>query len=60
MSSHADQTQLINWLKSIKNVKKLFITHGEDTSRSALSAKIGKDLGIKDITLPVLSQEAEF
>lgn len=60
MSSHADQSQLINWFKNIKNVKKLFITHGEDTARSALATKISKDLGLKDITLPVLSQEVEL
>ncbi|KKQ92627.1 MAG: RNA-metabolising metallo-beta-lactamase [Candidatus Woesebacteria bacterium GW2011_GWA2_40_7] len=60
MSSHADQGQLMNWLKHIKDVKKVFITHGEDVSRTALSAKISEDLGIKDIFLPVLNQEIEF
>lgn len=30
MSSHADQRQLLNWVKHIKNVKKIFLTHGED------------------------------
>jgi len=60
MSSHADQGQLMNWISHIKNVKKVFITHGEDTSRAALSAKISGDLGIKDINLPVRNQEIEF
>ena len=55
MSSHADQSQLINWLKEIKDIKKLFLTHGEDSSRNALSDKITEDLGLKDITLPLLS-----
>jgi metallo-beta-lactamase family protein len=58
MSSHADQSQLINWLKNIKNVKKLFLTHGEDIARKALAEKIKEDLGLKDIILPVFSQEA--
>lgn len=60
LSSHADQAQLMSWLKSIQNVKKVFITHGEDVSRNGLSKKISDDLGISDITLPILSQEVEF
>lgn len=60
MSSHADQTQLLTWLKNIKNVKKVFLTHGEDSSRAALSQKISTDLRISDITLPQLNQEVEF
>jgi len=60
MSSHADQQQLINWLTKIKNVKKIFLTHGEDGSRQALGKKITEYLGIKDIVLPVLSQEVEL
>lgn len=57
MSSHADQMQLITWLKHIKNVKKVFLTHGEDSSRETLSKKISEELGIKDIVLPTLNQE---
>jgi metallo-beta-lactamase family protein len=57
MSSHADQKQLLNWLSHIKGVKKVFITHGEDTARSVLAKKISEELGLKDITLPVLNQE---
>ncbi len=60
MSSHADQSQLISWLKVIKGTKKLFLTHGEDASRKALAAKITSDLGLKDIHLPVLSEEIDF
>lgn len=57
MSSHADQQQLIDWLKHIKNVKRLMLTHGEDPSRQALSERITQELGIKDIHLPRLNQE---
>ncbi|HTK03701.1 MAG TPA: MBL fold metallo-hydrolase [Alphaproteobacteria bacterium] len=60
MSSHADQKQLMTWLKHIKNVKKVFLTHGEDGPRTVLSQKISEELGIKDITLPVLNQEIEI
>lgn len=58
MSAHADKKQLMNWLAHIKNVKKIFLTHGEDESRAALSKSISEELGINDIMLPVLNEEA--
>src|SRR5258708_4653004 len=60
MSSHADQGQLISWLSSIKNVKKLFLTHGEDGPRGALAKKISEDLKITDISMPTLNQEVSL
>ena|SRR3990172_8726667 len=57
MSSHADQAQLLKWLKHIKGIKKIFITHGEDAARTSFAKKISEELGIKDVTLPVLNQE---
>lgn len=57
MSSHADQGQLMNWLRHIKGVKKIILTHGEDESRKALSEKINEELKITDITLPHLNEE---
>ncbi len=60
MSSHADQKQLLNWLTHIKNIKKVFLTHGEDGPRGILSQKISEELGVKDISLPTLNQEVQF
>lgn len=60
MSSHADQRQLLNWLAHIKNVKKIFLTHGEDGPRGALAKKISQDLGLSDVVLPVLHQEVDL
>jgi metallo-beta-lactamase family protein len=57
MSSHADQGQLLGWLKPIKGVKKVFLTHGEDGPRAALAKKIEEDLGITDVAMPTLNQE---
>ncbi len=57
MSSHADQAQLLGWLKVIKGVKKVFLTHGEDGPRAVLSEKIKTDLGISDIVMPKLHEE---
>jgi metallo-beta-lactamase family protein len=59
MSSHADENQLLDWLTQIKNVKKVFVTHGENSSRETLSQKITADLGLKNIILPELNQEVD-
>jgi len=60
LSSHADQSQLMTWLKHIKGVKKLILTHGEEESREILSKKITEELGINDIFLPQMNQEISF
>ncbi len=60
LSSHADQGQLMEWLKSINGVKKLILTHGDDHSRIGFKEKVEKDSGISDITLPKLGDEIVF
>lgn len=60
MSSHADQGQLMDWLKHIKGVKKVFLTHGDNDPRKALAEKITQDLGIKDIVMPTMNEEVKF
>jgi len=57
MSSHADQRQLIEWLSRIEGVKKVFLTHGEDPSRSVLAQEITVQLGIQDIVMPKRNEE---
>jgi len=57
MSSHADQTGLLNWLRSMKGVKKVIVTHGEDDARQVFAEKIKKDLGITDVAIPTLNEE---
>ena len=60
MSSHADQSQLMKWLKNIKGVKKLFLTHGDEHSRVGFEEKVKSELGITDVMLPKLGDEVEF
>lgn len=60
LSSHADQPKLLNWFRSIKGVKKVFLVHGEAEQRDALAEKISQDLGIRDIVLPENNQELEL
>ncbi|MBN1165283.1 MAG: MBL fold metallo-hydrolase [Candidatus Krumholzibacteriota bacterium] len=45
-SSHADQVQLIDWLKEIRGVKKVFLVHGEVEQSQALARRIETELGI--------------
>jgi len=47
-SAHADQRQLLEWVKPLKkNLKKLFLVQGEETAAIALQAKLEDELGIK-------------
>jgi metallo-beta-lactamase family protein len=56
MSCHADQKKLLHWLGGIKDVKQVFLTHGEDESRRVLGEKIKEEIGLKDVVLPVMGQ----
>ena len=60
LSSHADQGQLMQWLKAIKGVKKVILTHGDDHSRIGFREKVELELGIKDIVLPKLGEVIEI
>jgi metallo-beta-lactamase family protein len=56
LSSHGDQGQLLDWLRHIKGVKKVFLTHGDDGPRAALATKIGEELGLRDVHRPALRE----
>lgn len=60
MSCHADQKKLLKWIKGIKDVRRVFLTHGEDEARGVLGEKIKEEVGIKDVVIPVLNQTVEF
>jgi len=64
MSSHADQVQLLEWLKAIKGVKKVFLTHGDEHSRIGFKEKILNSLSssfaINDVILPKLGDEVNL
>jgi hypothetical protein len=51
----------MEWLKSIKGVKKLILTHGDDHSRIGFKEKVINDqsfsLAINDVILPKLDEE---
>ena len=52
ISAHADQPKLLSWLSYIQGVTQVFLTHGEDPTRSILEEKIKKDLKISNVVLP--------
>ncbi len=57
MSSHADQKELITWMKQVKNKpEKVFIVHGEPHSADALRVKIKYVLGW-DARIPMFLQK---
>jgi metallo-beta-lactamase family protein len=43
-SVHADSDELIAWLRSIKNPKKVFVVHGEPDSEEALATRLRDEL----------------
>ncbi|OGY57665.1 MAG: hypothetical protein A3C03_01135 [Candidatus Colwellbacteria bacterium RIFCSPHIGHO2_02_FULL_45_17] len=49
-SAHADQPALIDWLRPThRNLKKVFLVHGEEDQMEALAAKIRDDLAVETI-----------
>ncbi len=56
LSAHADSNEIVDWLKGFrKKPQRIFINHGEDTSRNALAYRIQHELGL----YPVLPKENE-
>lgn len=48
LSAHADENDIIKWLKTFTRSPKItFINHGEETSSNALATRIKNDLGWK-------------
>lgn len=58
MSAHADASQLIDWLKTLKKVPNhVFVTHGEPDAADALRWRIEHELGWS-ASVPLLGQHA--
>jgi metallo-beta-lactamase family protein len=58
MSSHADQKELIQWMKNIKTPpKKVFVVHGEIPAADALRSKLRYALGWKNVRVPLFLQK---
>ena len=58
-SAHADQSELLDWLKGIGGPPgEVFLVHGEPTAAEELRRRIGEDLGIP-ATVPREKQAIE-
>lgn len=56
-SAHADQPQLLSWLKSQKqNFKKIFVVQGEEDQSAALTQKIKDELAV-EAEIPEIGKE---
>lgn len=54
LSAHADQKDLLNWMRNIKNIpEKVFLIHGEPTALDAFRVKI-KDVYNWNVSIPKL------
>jgi metallo-beta-lactamase family protein len=55
LSAHADQNDLLDWMRNIKNIpEKVFLIHGEPTALDAFRIKI-KDTYNWNVTIPKLT-----
>lgn len=55
-SAHADQNQLVNWIRTSERLpSRVYCSHGEENASAALATRITKDLGIEAI-VPRLGQ----
>ncbi|TAL57194.1 MAG: MBL fold metallo-hydrolase [Bacteroidetes bacterium] len=57
LSAHADQQEMIGWMKQIKNkLQKIFLVHGEPQAQEAFRVKISDELMVQPI-LPKQNEE---
>jgi len=60
MSAHADQGQLLNWVKKIWGVKQIFLVHGEEIPRLVLKEKIKQEVDSAKVELPSINSEIDL
>jgi metallo-beta-lactamase family protein len=60
LSGHADQRELLEWLKPMAGgLKKVFLVHGEPTQMAALAKAIGQQYGLETV-MPERGQSFEL
>ncbi|MCC7432164.1 MBL fold metallo-hydrolase [Candidatus Peregrinibacteria bacterium] len=50
-SGHADRSDLLDYISQIKDLKKVFLVHGEETQSASLKEYLG-EIGIKSVEVP--------
>ena len=59
MSGHADASELLRWLATVRSARTVFMTHGEDDAALALAAKVEKERGLKT-RVPEMGESVEL
>ena len=60
-SGHADQPDLLDWVKGFKKrPENIFVVHGEPEGSEALAARLRKDLGYKNVIIPSFGKTVEI
>lgn len=59
LSGHADRSDLLRWLKPLPDPKRVFLTHGEMKSATALADTLKKDRGW-NVHIPALGETVEL
>ncbi len=60
-SGHADQPDLLDWVKGFKKrPENIFVVHGEPEGSEALAARLRKDLGYKNVVIPSFGKTVEI
>lgn len=60
MSAHADQEQLMVWLKKINGLEEVALVHGEEMARLVISEKIHQELPDVKVILSIVNEEIEI
>lgn len=60
MSSHADQGQILTWIKKMEGLSHVILTHGEELPRLVLAEKVHQDFPGVRVSMPVLNDEIEI
>ena len=58
-SGHADRSDLLDYISHVKDLKKIFLVHGEQTQLEAFDGAL-KENGYNDVYIPSLGEEVEI
>lgn len=60
LSAHADMRDLDQYAKKIKGLKKIFLVHGEESSREAFAKRLSRSVKGAEIILPKFGESYEL
>ena len=58
-SGHADRSDLLEYMKNMGKIKKIFLVHGEESQTHKFKEYL-EELGHKDVVQPVMGDEVEL